>query len=82
VNDSAPAHLHPLTEPAASDVARQEIAHPTVSSFPDHFRHPRVTFVPIRDLPPMTAGLVWRRADESAAIRALARAATEVVPLL
>ena len=63
-------------------VARQEIVHPTISSFPDHFRHPRVTFVPIRDLPPMTAGLVWRRADQSAAIRALARAATEVVPLL
>jgi DNA-binding transcriptional LysR family regulator len=27
-------------------VARDEVVHPTISSFPDHFRHPGVTFVP------------------------------------
>ena len=60
-------------------VARNEIVHPTISSFPDHFRHPGVTFVPIHDLPPMKAGLIWRTAGETAAIRALAHAANNVL---
>ena len=60
-------------------VARGEIVHPTISSFPDHFRHPGVTFVPIYDLPPMKAGLVWRTAGETAAIRALDDAAVNVL---
>lgn len=58
-------------------VARNEIVHPTISSFPDHFRHPGVTFVPIRDMPPNEAGLVWRTAGETATIRAFARAAAD-----
>lgn len=58
-------------------VARDEIVHPTISSFPDHFRHPGVTFVPIHGMPPNEAGLVWRTAGETAAIRAFARAATD-----
>jgi DNA-binding transcriptional LysR family regulator len=58
-------------------VARNEIVHPTISSFPDHFRHPGVTFLPIRDLPPMEAGLVWRASGETAAIRAFAQTAAE-----
>jgi DNA-binding transcriptional LysR family regulator len=60
-------------------VARNEIVHPTISSFPDHFRHPRVTFVPIRDMPPMNAGLVWRAPRETAAIRAFAQAAKDTL---
>lgn len=60
-------------------VARGEIIHPTISSFPQHFRHPMVTFVPIRDLPPMKAGLVWRTSDQSAAVRAFARAAADTL---
>jgi DNA-binding transcriptional LysR family regulator len=60
-------------------VARNEVVHPTISSFPDHFRHPGVTFVPIRDMPPMTSGLVWRTAGQSAAIRAFAQAATDAL---
>jgi DNA-binding transcriptional LysR family regulator len=60
-------------------VAQGEIVHPTISSFPDHFRHPAVTFVPIRDLPPMSAGLVWRAGRETPAIRAFAQAAADTV---
>ena len=60
-------------------VARNEVVHPTISSFPDHYRHPGVTFVPIRDLPPMKAGLVWRTSGVTAATRAFTRAAADVV---
>jgi DNA-binding transcriptional LysR family regulator len=60
-------------------VARGEIVHPTICTFPEHFRHPMVTFVPIRDLPPMKAGLVWRASGQSAAVRAFARAATDAL---
>jgi hypothetical protein len=58
-------------------VARNEIVHPTIRSFPDHFRHPGVTFVPIRDLPPMKAGLVWRTTGETPAVRAFADSVSE-----
>lgn len=72
-----------LTTPSPSQVltlvATGEIVHPTISSFPDHFRHPGVTFVPIRDLPSMQAGLVWRKSAATAAVRAFARAAAEVL---
>jgi DNA-binding transcriptional LysR family regulator len=60
-------------------VARNELVHPTISSFPDHFRHPGVTFVPIRDMPSMNSGLVWRAAQQSAAIRAFAQAAKDTL---
>jgi DNA-binding transcriptional LysR family regulator len=60
-------------------VARNEVVHPTISSFPDHFRHPGVTFVPISDMPPMNAGLVWRAAAQTAAIRAFAQAAEDAL---
>ena len=56
-----------------------ELVHPTISSFPDHFRHPGVTFVPIRDMPSMNSGLVWRSAERSAAIRAFAQAAKDTL---
>lgn len=72
-------HRRHITTPSPTQVlalvARNEIVHPTITSFPDHFRHPGVTFVPIRDLPPNEAGLVWRTAGETAAIRAFAQAA-------
>jgi DNA-binding transcriptional LysR family regulator len=40
-------------------VALGEIVHPTVPSFLDHYPHPRVTSVPIDDLPPSRTALVW-----------------------
>lgn len=60
-------------------VARGEIVHATVASLPEYLPYPGVTFVPISDLPPSSAGLVWRTSGETAAIRAFARAARDVV---
>jgi DNA-binding transcriptional LysR family regulator len=53
-------------------VASGEIVHPTVPSFPAHYRHPEVTHVPMHGLPVMESALVWVTARESAAIRAFA----------
>ncbi|MBO0728141.1 MAG: LysR family transcriptional regulator [Acidimicrobiaceae bacterium] len=60
-------------------VARREIVHPTIASFPEHYRHPGVTFVPIRDLPPMKAGLIWRTDAATAITRAFVEAANDVM---
>lgn len=53
--------------------------HPTVTSFLDHYSHPGVTSVPIRDLPPSETGLAWLRANRSPKIGAFARAATDAL---
>ncbi|WP_232662772.1 LysR family transcriptional regulator [Pseudonocardia sp. TRM90224] len=60
-------------------VARGDIVHPTVASFTTYYRHPDVTHVPIRDMPPTESVLVWRTDRENAAIRAFATVAAEVV---
>jgi DNA-binding transcriptional LysR family regulator len=60
-------------------VARGEIVHATVASLPDYLPYPGVTYVPISDLPPSSAGLVWRTGGETAAIRAFAKAVRDVV---
>jgi DNA-binding transcriptional LysR family regulator len=60
-------------------VARGEIVHATIVSLPDYLTYPGVTFVPISDLPPSSAGLIWRTSGETAAIRAFAQAARDVV---
>jgi DNA-binding transcriptional LysR family regulator len=60
-------------------VARGEIVHATVAALPDYMSYPGITYVPIVDLPPCDAGLVWRASDESPAIRAFAAVAEEVV---
>jgi hypothetical protein len=41
---------------------------------------PGIVQVPIRDLPPMPVGLIWRHAHENARIRALATAARAIYP--
>jgi DNA-binding transcriptional LysR family regulator len=60
-------------------VARGEIVHATVESLPDYMSYPGITYIPIVDLPPCDAGLVWRAREESPAIRAFAAVAEEVV---
>jgi hypothetical protein len=60
-------------------VARGEIVHATVESLPNYLNYPGVTYVPIIDLPPSEAGLVWRTSAETAAIRAFAQVVTDVV---
>ena len=60
-------------------VARGEIVHATVASLPDYMSYPGITYIPIVDLPPCDAGLVWRASEETPAIRAFAAVAHEVV---
>jgi DNA-binding transcriptional LysR family regulator len=59
-------------------IARGKIVHPTISSFASHHGHPGVAYVPITDLPPALAALVWRREVPAPALRefiAVARSA-------
>jgi DNA-binding transcriptional LysR family regulator len=60
-------------------VARGEIVHCTVTSMPDFFSYPGVTYVPFSDLPPSSAGLAWRTGAETAAVRAFVQAAIDVL---
>jgi DNA-binding transcriptional LysR family regulator len=60
-------------------VARGEIVHATVASLPDYMSYPGITYIPIVDMPPCDAGLVWRASEETPAIRAFAAVAREVV---
>jgi DNA-binding transcriptional LysR family regulator len=62
-----------------SQVARGEIVHVTIESVRDYLPYPGVTYVPIEDLPPSKAGLLWRSSGESPAIRAFAKAAEDVL---
>jgi DNA-binding transcriptional LysR family regulator len=61
------------------EVARGKLVHPTVRSFLDHHRHPGITAVPIRDLPPSQTALVWLTSNRSANIDAFAHTATNVL---
>jgi DNA-binding transcriptional LysR family regulator len=60
-------------------VARGEIVHATVASLPDYMSYPGITYIPIVDLPPCDAGLVWRASEETPAVQAFAAVAREVV---
>lgn len=51
-------------------VARGRIVHPTMAGT-SLFSRPDLILVPFRDIAPIPIGLVWRRAHESARIRAL-----------
>jgi hypothetical protein len=53
--------------------------HPTVPSFFDHYSHPGVTSVPVRDLPPSETALAWLTSNRSPKIAAFVRAATDVL---
>jgi DNA-binding transcriptional LysR family regulator len=44
-----------------------------------HHRHPRITTVPIRDLPPSETALVWARANRSLKIEVFVETAAEVL---
>ncbi|MGH3765018.1 MAG: LysR family transcriptional regulator [Pseudonocardiaceae bacterium] len=60
-------------------VALGEIVHPTVPSFLDHYPHPGVISIPIRDMPPSRTALVWLSHTRSAKTRAFARTAHDVL---
>lgn len=60
-------------------VATGEQVHPTVTSFLEHYKGPPIVALPITDLPPSEAVLVWRTADRSAKVRSFVRAATDAL---
>jgi hypothetical protein len=60
-------------------VARGRIVHPGMAGLPLTTR-PDFVQVPVRDLPPIPVGLIWRAAHENARIRALAAAARAICP--
>ena len=70
---------HRAVAEAPIRVALGEMVHPTVPSFVEHYPHPGVTSVPIRDLPPSRTALVWLSAQHSARHEAFARAAEDVL---
>lgn len=66
-------------EDVLTAIARGRIVHPGMAGIPLTTR-PDFVQVPIRDLPPMPVGLIWRTAHENARIRALAAAAQAIYP--
>lgn len=67
-------------EDVLTAVARGRIIHPSMAGIPLTIR-PDIVQIPIRDLPPMPVGLIWRHAHENARIRALAAAARATKPV-
>ena len=55
--------------------ATGELVHPTVASFLDYHPHPGLVILPVRDLPPSTTAMLWRRGTDSAKVRAFAQVA-------
>ena len=45
-------------------IAQGRLMHPTVAPFAEHFRHPGIVVVPVRDLPPSSSGLAWLRGHD------------------
>jgi DNA-binding transcriptional LysR family regulator len=66
-------------EEALMRVAAGEQVHPTVTSFLEHYKGPRIVAVPFSDLPPSEAVLAWRTGERSAKVQAFARAAADVL---
>lgn len=55
-------------------IAQGRLVHPTVAPFADHFRHPEITVLPLRGLPPSPCALAWLRGREDASRDAFVRA--------
>ena len=45
-------------------IAQGRLVHSTVTAFAEHFRHPGIAIVPVRDLPPSSTALAWLRGHE------------------
>ncbi|NIK58452.1 LysR family transcriptional regulator [Kribbella shirazensis] len=48
-------------------IAQGRLIHPTVAPFAEHFRHPGIAIVPVRDLPPSSTALAWLRGYDNPA---------------
>jgi DNA-binding transcriptional LysR family regulator len=60
-------------------IAQGRLVHPTVAPFAEHFRHPGIAIVPVRDLPPSSSGLAWLRARDDPDRDAFVAVVEEVV---
>jgi DNA-binding transcriptional LysR family regulator len=60
-------------------IARGRIVHPTVPSFAEYFGQPGIKYVPIRDMPPLRSGLLWRRRASDPRLREFIRVTREVL---
>jgi DNA-binding transcriptional LysR family regulator len=61
-------------------VAQQANVFPAGASFPSHYGHPEVVFVPLHGWPPATRTLVWRTDRNSARVNAFIDTATATRP--
>ncbi len=61
-------------------IARGKVVHPTITSFATHHGHPGVRYVPIVDLPPAAAALIWCRQASTAALQEFIRVARDIAP--
>lgn len=77
-----PVQVHPVAVrtvgEAASLIARGQVVVPTVTT--QHFPTGQIALIPIRDMPPVPLGLIWRTPHENARIRALAKVARNLPP--
>lgn len=75
-----PVRVHPTpvrtVSEAVSLIARKQAVLPTVSL--QRFDNHPIALVPIRDLPPVSLGLVWWTANQNARVRALAKVASDL----
>lgn len=71
--------IHPVKSmiEIAQAVASGTVVHITLDGLA-LFQRPDIVSIPVRDMPPLPLGLVWRQADENQRIRALAKAAAIV----
>ena len=61
-------------------VARRENVFPAGASFPAHYGHPEVVFVPLHGWPPATRTLLWRAHGNTALVTAFIDTATAERP--
>jgi DNA-binding transcriptional LysR family regulator len=60
-------------------IAQGRLVHPTVAPFAEHFRHPGIAIVPVRDLPPSSSALAWLRGTRDPARDAFVAVVEDVV---
>jgi DNA-binding transcriptional LysR family regulator len=60
-------------------IAQGRLVHPTTAPFAEHFRHPGIAVVPVRDLPPSSSALAWLRGHPDPARDAFVAVVEQVV---
>jgi len=77
-----PVQVHPTPVRTVGEttslIARGHVVAPTVAM--QHFPNDQIALIPVRDMPPVPLGLIWRTCHENARIRALANIARNLAP--